>query len=361
VLVPWLALATLACAAGEPASHRTSEPLAPEPDALRATPAPKAGPAVAARPAPALGLPAVRGLALTVSDLEASTRLFRELGFQLVDERFLSGPAFEALVGIEGAEQQVAVLRLGSERVEFMQFMPPGRSIPQGSRSNDAIFQHMAIVVRDMDAAFEHVRRQPGVRLVSPAPQTIPPSNSAAGGIRAAYFEDADGHDLELIWFPPGKGRARWQRARRALFLGIDHSAIAVSDSQRSERAYRALGFAVGGHSTNWGREQSALSGVPGARVQITGLLAGAGPGVEFLDYLEPGPGASAPADAAPNDIFHWEVQLEVADLDAAGAAMGDGGGSMRAPVDIRGLDLGYRRAALARDRDGHALRLLER
>jgi catechol 2,3-dioxygenase-like lactoylglutathione lyase family enzyme len=239
-------------------------------------------------------LPAVRGLGLTVSDLDASVALFRALDFELVDERFRAGPALEALVGLPLAEQRVALLRLGAERIELAQFVQPtGRSIPPGARSNDATFQHMAIVVRDMDAAFERVRRQPGVRLVSPAPQTIPLSNTAAGGIRALYFEDADGHDLELIWFPEGRGRLRWHGAQRALFLGIDHSAIAVSDTALSERSYRALGFELGGRSTNSGREQAALSGVAGARVWITGMRAGAGPGVEFLRLPRAGPGRS--------------------------------------------------------------------
>jgi catechol 2,3-dioxygenase-like lactoylglutathione lyase family enzyme len=362
-LVAWLTLAASACApAGARPSPPATEPGTLDSGALGASALVERAAPAAAPSEPALGLPAVRGLGLTVSDLDASVALFRAFDFQPVDERFLAGPAFEALVGIEDAEQRVAVLRLGSERIELAQYVQPlGRPIPRSSRSNDAIFQHMAIVVRDIDAAFEHVRRQPGVRLVSPAPQTIPASNPAAGGIRAVYFEDADGHDLELIWFPTGKGRARWQQAQRALFLGIDHSALAVSNSDDSERSYRALGFDVGGRSTNFGREQAALSGVPGARVQITGMLGGTGLGVEFLQYLEPGPGAPAPADAAPNDLFHWEIQLEVASLEAALAALRDAGGSARAPVDIRSLDLGYRRAALARDRDGHALRLLER
>jgi catechol 2,3-dioxygenase-like lactoylglutathione lyase family enzyme len=319
-------------------------------------------PAAPAAPAPAIGLPAVRGLFITVSDLDASLALFRGLDFELVDERYLAGSVLEAFVGIPRAELRLAHLRLGAETVLLGEFVAPkGRRIPQEVRANDAIFQHMAIVVRDMDLAFERVRMLPGVRLVSPVPQTIPRDNPAAGGIRALYFEDADGHDLELIWFPPEKGSPRWHSRRTGVFLGIDHSAIAVADTSRSEPLYRAIGFHVRGHSLNAGREQAALSGVPGARVMITGLLAEGGPGVEFLRYLEPGPGALAPADASANDVWHWEVLLEVPDVDAASRAIEAEGGATSAPVDIRSLDLGYRRALLARDRDGHGMRLLER
>jgi catechol 2,3-dioxygenase-like lactoylglutathione lyase family enzyme len=309
-----------------------------------------------------LGLPAVRAVSLTVSDLDASIALFGALDFSVIDERFLTGPAFEALAGIEHAEARLARLRLGSERVDLTEFVgTPGRRIPRDAHANDAIFQHIAIVVRDMEQAFGRLHDLPGVELISPEPQTLPLSNPAAGGIRALYFRDADAHDLELIWFPPGKGRARWHARRSGVFLGIDHSAIAVADSAQSEGLYRALGLEIAGRSLNFGREQAALSGVPGARVQITGLAAEAGPGIEFLSYLEPGPGQPAPGDSAVNDLWHWEIELEVASLEAARAAIGERGGSAGPPLDIASLQLGHPRAALARDRDGHFIRLLER
>jgi catechol 2,3-dioxygenase-like lactoylglutathione lyase family enzyme len=307
-------------------------------------------------------LPAVRALALTVSDLDTSRALFEALDFRLVSERYSRGAAFEALVDIEGAEARSARLALGAEIIELTEFVAErGRPIAAGARSNDAIFQHMAIVVADMDRAYDRVRRLPGVHLTSPAPQTIPLENPAAGGIRALYFEDSDGHDLELIWFPAGKGRARWQAPRAALFLGIDHSAIAVSSSEASEPLYGSLGFEVAGRSLNEGSVQSALSGVAGARVAITGFSAEGGPGVEFLSYLAPGPGRAAPPDSRPSDLWHWEVQLEVGSVEAARRAVLAHGGRAGEVVDVRALELGYSTAALVQDRDGHTLRLLER
>ena len=41
--------------------------------------------------------------------------------------------------------------------------------------------------------------------------QLLPAWNPNASGIRAVYFRDPDGHPLELIQFPPGKGDPRWQ------------------------------------------------------------------------------------------------------------------------------------------------------
>ena len=73
------------------------------------------------------------------------------------------------------------------------------------SRSNDLWFEHMAIVVSDMDKAYARCR-QHGVRQISPEPQTIPASNVPAAGIKAIKFRDPDNHNLELLWFPDGQG-----------------------------------------------------------------------------------------------------------------------------------------------------------
>ncbi len=65
----------------------------------------------------------------------------------------------------------------------------------------------MAIVVSDMDRAYTHLRSFP-IEPISIEAQTIPPDNKASGGVRAFKFKDRDGHNLELIWFPPDKGKA---------------------------------------------------------------------------------------------------------------------------------------------------------
>src|SRR5262249_25717905 len=67
-------------------------------------------------------------------------------------------------------------------------------------------------------------------------PQILPPRN---GSVRAFKFRDPDGHPLELLYFPPGQGRPIWhQQARDDTFLGIDHSAIGISDTSVSLAFY---------------------------------------------------------------------------------------------------------------------------
>lgn len=255
------------------------------------------------------------------------------------------GPATGEIPG--GQKSRIADLRLGDESIRLCEWLEPrGRAIPVDSRSHDHWFQHLAIVVRDMEAAYAHLRRH-GVRHVSTGPQTLPAWNPNAGGIRAFYFRDPEDHVLEVIWYPPGKGDPRWQAGGSNLFLGIDHTAIVVADTERSLRYYRdRLGFRVAGESENWGVEQEHLNQVFGARLRITALKADHGPGIEFLEYLAPPDGRPLPADARVTDWLAWRICLRAGndswpDLPSVGS--GPLEGVRRSPL-------------LTRDPDGHLL-----
>lgn len=295
---------------------------------------------------------AVGPIGVTVSDMDRSVAFFRDvLTFEKIADSEFHDDAFDRLEGVFGARVRVVDLRLGEETLRLIQYLTPqGRPIPVDSRSNDRWFQHIAIVVRDMDAAYARLREHK-VLPVSTAPQTLPAWNEAAAGIRAFYFRDPDDHNLELIYFPEGKGEPRWQRKSDALFLGIDHTAIAVADTEASLRFYRdTLGLRVAGGSENYGPEQEHLNHVFGARVRITGLRAPQGPGIEFLEYLTPRDGRPFPADAQPNDIVTWQTSVVVRSTEPLA----------RSPIDIARLPLDGSRAALVRDPDGHLLQLTE-
>src|SRR5208337_909586 len=121
-------------------------------------------------------------------------------------------------------------MRLGGESIDLVQFLAPkGRPIPVDSRSNDVWFQHIAVIVSDMDRAFQ-VLRQNKIEYASPEPQRLPDWNKNAGGVRAFYFKDPDGHPVEILQFPEGKGDPKWHQDGSRLFLGIDHTAIVVTD-----------------------------------------------------------------------------------------------------------------------------------
>lgn len=315
---------------------------------------------------------AVTRVGFTVSDLERSVAFFEEvLGFERVDEPIgeveHAGSAIERLTGVFAARTRSARLRLGREEIELTEFLAPstGRRMPEDSAANDLWFQHVAIVVSDMETAYARLRSH-RVRHASAGPQRLPDWNPNAGGIEAFYFRDPDGHFLELIEYPPGKGDTRWQ-SDETLFLGIDHTAIAVADTETSLAYYRdRLGLAVAGTSENHGIEQERLNGVFGARLRITGLrTAGGGPGIELLEYLSPATGRARPRDARANDLLSWHVDLHVTGVDEAYRALlvpsreeHSVTSSVDSPAVVRIAGLG--KAFTAVDPDGHRLRFVE-
>ena len=302
-------------------------------------------------------------IGITVSDLDRAVAFYTDvLGFEKSGEKEVLGPEYERLVGVFGMRARVATLTLGRETIELTEYLAPrGRAMPPDSRGNDRWVQHIAIVTSDLERAYALLREH-RVEQASTGPQRLPDWNPAAGGIRAFYFRDPDGHFLELIQFPDGKGDPRWQKADGRLLLGIDHTAIVVADTDASLRFYRdLLGLRVAGTSENWGPEQERLNGVFGARLRITTLRAPHGPGVELLEYRTPRDGRPRPSDARANDLLHWQTDLVAGEplapladrLFAARTAFVSPGAT-----ELPDASLGFRQAMLISDPDGHALRI---
>ena len=306
----------------------------------------------------------VDAVGMTVSDMDRSIEFFSKvLSFEKISDVEVYGNEYEKLQGLFGLRMRVVRLELGAEKIELTRYLAPeGRPIPPDWRSYDHAFQHIAIVVSDMDKAYQQLRSYK-VRHVSTAPQTLPASNKAAAGIRAFYFKDPDGHNLEIIYFPAGKGDPRWQNNSGKLYLGIDHTAIVVSNTQKSLQFYRGLlGFKLTGESMNYGTEQEHLNNVAGARLHISGLKASAGPGVEFLEYLTPRDGRPAPKDTLANDLWHWQTTLTTDDAARALQKARQIKPRLVSPAlaALPGKSLGFRKGFLARDPDGHGLQIVE-
>jgi catechol 2,3-dioxygenase-like lactoylglutathione lyase family enzyme len=306
----------------------------------------------------------VESVGMTVSDMDHAVEFYSALAFRKVSEVEVLGPEYEHLEGVFGARMRIVRMKLGSEFIDLTQYLaPPGRPIPVDSRSNDRWFQHVAIVVRDMDAAFEKVRAMKA-QFVSTAPQTLPSSITAAAGIKAFYFRDPDGHNLELIYFPPGKGDPRWQQPSENLFLGIDHTAIGVANTATSLQFYRdLLGMRKAGESENFGTEQEHLNQVFGAHLQITAMRGDAGPGIEFLEYLTPRDGRPRPTDTHANDIVHWQTTIATDDIDLMAKKLRDAHvGFVSSGVVVMSKDkIGFSRGALVSDPDGHDVLLIQK
>ncbi|MEW6131408.1 MAG: VOC family protein [Acidobacteriota bacterium] len=308
---------------------------------------------------------AVDSVGLTVSDMEQSIEFFSKvLFFEKVSDVEVFGKAYEHLQGVFGLHMRVVRMRLGDEFIELTEYLAPqGRPLPVDSRSNDRWFQHIAIITTDMEKAYGWLR-QNKVRHASTAPQRLPDWNKNAGGIKAFYFKDPDGHALEILSFPADKGAAKWHSKSDKLFLGIDHTAIVVRDTDESLKFYRdTLGFKVAGESENYGDEQERLNNVFGAHLRITALRAAGGIGIEFLEYLAPGDGRPTPADLKANDLAHWQTKLVTYNAEAAAKDLL----TMKSffvssgVVNFTESGLGFKKGLMVRDPDGHAMQLIEK
>jgi catechol 2,3-dioxygenase-like lactoylglutathione lyase family enzyme len=319
----------------------------------------------------------IRAIGLTVANTDRSKDFYTQaLGFEPVSDITVEGRDYSDLEGVPGAKIRIVTLQLGDELIELMQYLNvEGKPIPKDSRSNDLWFQHMAIAVSDMDRAYAHLRSFP-IEPISVEPQTIPPGNKASAGVRAFKFKDPDRHDLELIWFPPDKGQDKWhqksdcalakrnevQRSAKGdrLFLGIDHSAIAISNTEQSLQFYRdLLGMQVEGGSLNWRETQARMDNLPGAKVRITALRpAQGGLGIELLDYLVPPKGRPMPSDWRSCDIAHMQVELVVNDIEQAVDMLRENGVEIVSPrvVEFADSSCAYRQGCLVKDPDGHAM-----
>lgn len=331
--------------------------------AASAAPAPLAAqsyPCCGAGIAVGRGAQRVGPIGVTVEDMDRSVAFYtRVLGFVVERTEEVAGAEWERLTDLFGVRLQRVTLRLGDERLlltEYVAATVAGRPVPVDSRSNDRWFQHIAIITSDMDSAYR-VLRSHRVRHASTGPQLLPKSIPGAAGIRAFYFRDPDGHVLEILQFPPDKGEPRWHR-RGPLFLGIDHTAIVVENTERSLAFYRdLLGLTVAGESRNSGTEQSHLNNIENAHLRITTLRAPAGPGVEFLEYLHPTDGRPFPADSRSNDLWHWHTTVALPDPEGvAGQVAGSGGRRLSRDGPRNRLDTA---GVLIRDPDGHAVHLV--
>jgi catechol 2,3-dioxygenase-like lactoylglutathione lyase family enzyme len=213
-------------------------------------------------------------ISFTTADADRLGAFYRQaFGFEAMEVEHHEGTSFARLTGVKGVQARAIPLRLGEETIELLTFTEPGAPYPADIGCDDVRFQHIAIVVADMETAYLRLRACGGwTAITRPAPQRLP---AASGAVTAFKFRDPEGHPLELLAFPPNNTPSRWRDAphRDGPCLGIDHSAIVVSRTAASVAFYReVLGFSIAGRSLNRGWEQEQLDAVPGAVVEVTAL-----------------------------------------------------------------------------------------
>jgi catechol 2,3-dioxygenase-like lactoylglutathione lyase family enzyme len=271
---------------------------------------------------------------LNVTNLQAACAFYTDaLGF------------FRAPAAASEPRADVAVLRLGREVLELR--VTGGRPYPEPRAANDPWFQHFAIAVSDMDQAYGRLSRYAEQPVSVGGPQLLPPST---GSVTAYKFRDPDGHPLELSYIPGSAWLSQGSHQNDELCLGIDHSALAVSDLAASIAFYRdVLGFIWTGQGLNRGPEQDRLDGLERAQVNIASLNAvDGGPHIELLNYRSPRPAAASPM--GPRDIAATRLVLHVADMRDIEARL--------AAAKFASVPLDDRARLALQDPDGHWMEL---
>jgi len=243
----------------------------------------------------------------------------------------LEGAAFETLMSVQGGAHRIT-LGLGRQSIEILQFDKPGRPYPETLSPIDNSFQHLALLVTDIDAAWRRLSTfSDWTAMTAGGPQCLPPST---GNVKAFKFRDPEGHPLEFLEFPTGSRPAYWSTQSSDLFLGIDHTALSVSNVQASVGFYQALGLRVAARTLNHGPAQQRLDGIVDPQVDVIALEPPtATPHVELLHYRTAAPRHSVTLHS--NDLAATRLVME---------AVGD--------VDSKSC------GALLRDPDGHLIEL---
>lgn len=304
----------------------------------------------------------VLGVLHVVYNLSKMAHFFENvLGYQHVQEWHWPKHAFDQLFELPTGEAKIARLQLGEESSYLLEFSP-SHPLPHyfEFNSHDLYFQHIAIVVSNMEKAHQKVMDS-GVKAISEDHQTIPEWNEAAAGVKAFYFRSPEGHPLELIYFPPGKGKEKWQNPH-LLFLGIDHTAIVVSQTEASILFYHDfLGMEPIGGSLNYSETQEKLSGVTDPKVEITNLCFpnSNGMGIEFLDYVKPLGGREKIHTNWKERHLDTTTLIAIDNIDSIAHRLQEAKIHFSKVESVKLFDH-YHKALWTIDPDGHSLLLLE-
>lgn len=294
-------------------------------------------------------------ISMTVRELPRAEAFYCEaLGFVRREETVIDEPAWMQLMGLESpSTARVVALRLRAQEVELVVFNPPGRPYREIRAANDQWFQHIAIVVDDIDAVWARLQRLSPIGITNGGPQRLP---SNTGGVTAFKFRDPEGHPLELLHFPPAVGADVWHENTGAVILGYDHSAIVVQNIEQSISFYTdLLGFHIAARTLNRGSEQDRLDGLANTEVDVVAMEPAevATPHLELLCYRKP-PGQAPCREIRANDIECTRQILRVDDLGGLVGRLKEAGVTFVSPGIVT-LSGGGQATAI-RDPDGHMI-----
>ena len=134
----------------------------------------------------------IHHISLSTGDMERLLGFYRDLlGLELLlDTQIADNPAFDHVVGLEGARARGVFLQAGNAYIEIWHFKAPVGKGPIGDRPvNDAGLTHICFDIEDIEATHRALAAA-GVVFVSP-PQHL-------GSVITCYARDPDGNLVEL-------------------------------------------------------------------------------------------------------------------------------------------------------------------
>ena len=235
----------------------------------------------------------VAGFRMVTAEPARLSAFYRAIGFDVGEAKPI--PASEMkLLGLAGAGTRITMC-LGPSHVDLDCFALPGRAYPVNATACDLIFQHLALVTDDAQTAWSRALNAGATPISRQRPVTLPKS---AGSVTAVKFRDSEGHPLEFLQFPGGANPDWTGRG----IMGIDHSAISISDVAASRRFYAGHGLSEGEMTINQGAAQVALDALNAVAVDVLPMRPlDNPPHVELLGYRHPVARQHSPL--AANDI----------------------------------------------------------
>lgn len=137
----------------------------------------------------------------TVSSLDRTIPIFTRLfGFRQISREPRDPRVISAIVGLPGADVEVAYLRRDDHTVELLEYRGPSDRGKVECRPCDAGAAHIAFTVHGIESIVESAAE---LGLVPIATTVVNPHGPNAGA-RIAYLIDSDGLTIELIE-PPAR------------------------------------------------------------------------------------------------------------------------------------------------------------
>jgi glyoxylase I family protein len=149
---------------------------------------------------PSDGIVTVTHTGFTVANLERACAFFRDVfGFTISPTSRQSGEAVDRMLGVPGAELDIAFATGGGCTIELIHYVRPKSDRPFTMRHCDSGFAHIAFKVDDVEQMADAVSAA-GYHLFS-RPQVVPAGPRKGG--KNVYAQGPDGIVIELQQAPP--------------------------------------------------------------------------------------------------------------------------------------------------------------